>query len=141
MIEMVTLDVGSGQIGRGDINLDIDKNWPITICADAMHIPFRRLDKIVSWHLIEHMPNPVKFLDELTSVAKLVEIHCPHKFSMSAKPGKGKTHLYFFDSAWFQNYARKRGLKCRVHVRLDIERVHLKAPFMFEIVAWFWGKA
>jgi len=61
-------------------------------------LPFRDdvFEKIYSNHVIEHVPDPVKFLREVIRVAKAkIEINCPHRFGHQSDE-----HINFFTRKW-----------------------------------------
>lgn len=89
----LVLDVGSGgnPYVRADVLIDrleggehrcgaamvIDRP---TIFGDAMHLPFKdkAFDFIVASHILEHMPDPSRFLSELQRVGKAGYIETPN---------------------------------------------------------------
>jgi len=65
---MQTLDVGCGDVPKGDINLDLfyygkGKNFVI---GEAHHLPFRdqTFTRVYSKHCVEHLEDPLKFFTE-----------------------------------------------------------------------------
>jgi len=100
------LDVGCGNKPRGDINIDFVKQTvPNFIRADALNLPFR--DNVFSharsYHVIEHVGNPLKMISELKRVASAVEIITPSAFSMDLT----KEHIYAWNEYTFRNLLLK----------------------------------
>jgi len=71
---MRTLDVGCGNVPKGDVNLDIHYfgKWKNFLFGDAHHLPFKNgvFDKVYSSHTVEHLENPFKFFQEAKRVLK-----------------------------------------------------------------------
>ena len=124
------LNVGCGSFPNGDVNCDLfldlghmkgDKNKKIKvnikkiknfIKSDAQHLPFRSnvFDQVISSHVIEHVLNPVKMLDELVRVSNnKIIIECPHWLG-DRMHKKNPYHINFFKSKWFKKYADTRNL-------------------------------
>ncbi|MDJ0270503.1 MAG: class I SAM-dependent methyltransferase [Aigarchaeota archaeon] len=86
------LDVGSGHNPRGDVNVDLYRDWtPHTfgkkvvrknlVQADAHMLPFRDscFDVVLSFHLLEHLDNPIQELREFERVSRhRVIVAVPH---------------------------------------------------------------
>lgn len=71
---MKVLDVGCGDVPKGDVNLDLFfyvkcQNFVI---AEAHHLPFKNnvFEKVYSKHCLEHLKNPLKFFKETKRVLK-----------------------------------------------------------------------
>jgi ubiquinone/menaquinone biosynthesis C-methylase UbiE len=71
---METLDVGCGDVPKGDINLDLfyygkGKNF---IIGEAHHLPFKdeTFTRVYSKHCLEHLENPLKFFTETRRILK-----------------------------------------------------------------------
>jgi len=66
------LDVGCGKHKRGDIGVDCSRDSCADVIADAHCLPFKGnvFDKILSFTVLEHSPNPLKFLNEQFRVLK-----------------------------------------------------------------------
>lgn len=112
------LDVGCGDIPRGDVNVDVYKrknpqikqyedvnidfkNISNFILASGLCLPFKDacFERVVCHDVIEHTRNPKKMLDELIRVAKReVEIKTPHRFGKWAKL---PYHKSYFNLKWF----------------------------------------
>ena len=98
------LDVGSGPHPMGDINVDLDlnKKTEFFVRADAQFLPFKdeTFNFVRASHLIEHVPNPLKLINELYRVSKNeVQIICPHRFGSHAKRDD---HVWSFNVQWFE---------------------------------------
>jgi hypothetical protein len=70
-----TLDIGCGKNPRGSVNMDIFLPNPIPsnfILASAELIPFkpRSFDIVYSVHVIEHLINPLKFINKQVEISK-----------------------------------------------------------------------
>jgi len=117
----------------------MDDALPIDIKGDLnSRLPFKdkQFKKVTMFHVLEHLNNPVKTLNELVRIADLVEVRLPHKYSISAM--SDRTHKHTFDCSWFHTYAKKHKLRCYTATRLDTERFHPLRPLMFEIIVWLW---
>jgi len=113
-----SLDVGCGVNFKGTVNLDkhkninletstpfcyMKKNIPNFVLADAQYLPFNKrvFNKVICHHVIEHIKNPYKLIEELKRVVKkngVIEIKCPHRFSKNAK---NPFHIQYFSITWF----------------------------------------
>ena len=117
---MKTIDVGCGLAWEGDVNVDVKK--PCEVLADCFFLPFKKgsFKKAILHHVIEHLENPEKALDEILRVADFVEVVVPagwHPYSHI-----DKSHKHFFNSEWFKQYAEERGLRVRGIQRFDGKR-------------------
>ena len=131
---MTSLDIGCGFAHRGSVNVDIKK--PCDILCDVHYLPFRSRNsphpknidmnpnppfmKAFLSHVVEHVKNPVKVLDEALRVARFVEVRTPinwHPYGHF-----DKTHLWFFPTSWFREYAKSRNLGIRGKLRFDRDR-------------------
>ena len=66
-----------------------------------VHVRFK---KACSWHVIEHIETPEKFLAEILRVsAKRVEVRCPNREFLSCRGETKPLHLHDFSLAWFRN--------------------------------------
>jgi len=68
------LDVGCGDVPKGDVNLDVFfyvkcENF---IIAEAHHLPFKDgvFEKVYSKHCLEHLENPLKFFKVAKRILK-----------------------------------------------------------------------
>ena len=81
-------------------------------------------DVVYSSHLIEHVHDPVRLLDEMVRVSSYrLELFCPHWLG-DKMSGKNPYHLSLFRVSWFEAYAKNRGLfcRCRISRYLDTNR-------------------
>jgi len=73
---LLILDVGCGERPRGDVNCDIElrKNVENFVLCNAEYLPFKdnSFDIVISFYVIEHVPNIYKFLYELHRIARKV---------------------------------------------------------------------
>lgn len=62
------LNIGCGYLNRkeGEIGLDIDTACRPDICGDVQDLPFKdeSFDSIIATHVLEHIPNIVKMVNE-----------------------------------------------------------------------------
>jgi SAM-dependent methyltransferase len=132
----LVLDVGCGVIKRGDIGVDTRNDlatvdYVVDLNRQKLPFPDGSFRKVCSHHCIEHVDNPVAFLDELVRVAReTVEVHCPYRLSPSSK---ASGHKHFFDVSWFMRYAEKRGLICNGVITLDDGIMFLNLRRMFRL--------
>jgi len=117
------LNVGCGFRLIGDVNVDI--KLPCDLKADAHFLPFREnsFKMVLLHHVLEHLKEPIKALDEIMRVGKIVEIRTP--ISWHPYGHFDKTHLWFFPSDWFRKYARSRKLGISGKLRFDPDRTFL----------------
>lgn len=136
------LDVGCGFFHKGDVNCDLFikdkghrlqkgksiniKNVKNFVLCDSQFLPFKdgSFEIVHSSHLIEHVPNPIKVLDEMVRVSNdQIELFCPHWLGDKMR-GKNPHHLSLFRIKWFAVYANNRGLICRSRIirYLDTKR-------------------
>jgi ubiquinone/menaquinone biosynthesis C-methylase UbiE len=143
----VILDVGCGSFPRGDVNVDLRnrkfadskrhfvlnaKKIKNFVLADGHFLPFKNncFEKVVSHHVIEHVLNPYRFLEELIRVSKEeVEVVCPHRLR-EPKGARAKYHRNFFSTGWFKKtvalLSQKNGLK--LIIKINIKYSYLKFP-------------
>jgi hypothetical protein len=121
------LDVGCGGKPRGDVNCDLFKDYTpqdksqrnLTkiphgnfVQCDAQFLPFREsvFERVLCFHVIEHVKNPYLLLGELIRVSSgTVLVKCPHRFSKGAKM---PYHRNYFNVTWFRR--NLQGLKIEV---------------------------
>ena len=124
------LDVGSGDVARGDVNVDryvsasIHRGFEINpheinnfMLADAAHLPFRNdcFDSVVSSHVIEHVNEPMRMLSEMARVSsRFVEVRCPHRLCLE----RNKAHKNKMCPSWFRKAFAILGLRV---VLLDVK--------------------
>jgi SAM-dependent methyltransferase len=109
------LDVGCGNIKRGDINIDLgfvtdevlQEGKPIRIYPDMLasgdYLPFidNCFETVIAFHVIEHSNTPLKFLKELLRVSSRdVFIRVPHKDGRIATM---PYHVSLFNEQWFES--------------------------------------
>jgi len=135
------LDVGCGDLPRGNVNVDRfvkrsihrssdlnPKKIPNFILADSRYLPFRNacFRKVVSYQTIEHVPTPELMLYEMVRVStRRVLVVCPHrlKFNIHALGYKG--HINKFGNQWFKKMFEM--LHCRL-IRNDVRSGLLGIP-------------
>lgn len=130
MVKKMELDVGCGIYPKGDVNCDlfiqpVSRNFgvidpkiiPNFILCDAQYLPFKNnaFSKVLSFHVIEHVKNPILLLKELIRVTKgLIELKCPHRFAR----GRPIYHLHFFNVKWFDKVLKKLGVRYVIKTNL-----------------------
>ncbi len=78
---------------------------PNFVQASACYLPFRAgsIQKVFSSHVIEHLPDPVAFLEELTRVAaNEIEVHCPNGEHQTCRDETRPLHLHDFSLNQFR---------------------------------------
>jgi hypothetical protein len=139
---LVTLDVGCGDEGRGDVNCDLFtagdnkyrhlydgtiikqprkiKNF---IVSDALKLPFpdNSFDTVICSHLIEHIEKPFLLFKECVRVSKnQVVISCPHRYGDTVTSQRSlktflwlrKHHINKMNLEWFAEASRRLNVKC-----------------------------
>ncbi|MFQ6074305.1 MAG: class I SAM-dependent methyltransferase [Candidatus Bathyarchaeia archaeon] len=115
------LDVGCGSRPKGDVNVDLrspkyvdpkkhfyldPKRMRNFVRASAEYLPFRDsvFSSVVSFHVIEHVENPIGMLNETIRVSSSnVVIKCPHRMSQHPLQ-RSPWHRNFFNKTWFRNF-------------------------------------
>lgn len=135
-MKMQSLNVGCGSDSWGDIRVDITFNFlsmrcKPTILADAQYLPFRdgSFKTVKASHVLEHLENPFKALDELLRVAtKDIILSFPTeldilgwifpyifpipRFSLlkfACQTRKNKLHLWIINPKIIMDYLRVKG--------------------------------
>jgi len=133
---MLILDVGCGRRPKGNVNVDISKDYHVRIpkrefekaervghfretkdipnfaLASAYALPFRDhvFQRVTSAHLLEHLINPYKALEEMARVCNgEIAISVPHRFSAKTK-AKERGHVSFLNATWFVRAFRALGI-------------------------------
>lgn len=92
----IVLDVGAGGVPKGDVNVDINRNWwnwynehkdiPIAnfILADGTALPFKEaiFSSVVGCDVLEHITDDKQALSEMRRILKpggRAILHCPNK--------------------------------------------------------------
>jgi len=140
---MESLNVGSGLDTWGDVRLDFAKKYlhtsfTPTILADAHNLPFRdkRFKITKASHLLEHLINPLKSLDEMVRVTRekiilkfpaendvLPYFLCnifPPKFTalMDAYlTQKRRLHLWIINPKIIHDYLKSKGWECQCQTK------------------------
>lgn len=118
----LSLDVGCGNRDIATVKVDVAKqlvNHENFILADAQFLPFKNhvFTKVNCYHVIEHVANPYKLIDELVRVSRLiVEIRCPYRISGYAK---NREHIHYFNKSWFKQLLDSKGLRHDIYLTLD----------------------
>ena len=136
----LTLDIGSGRNPRGTINIDRpDSNHhragkPIKILrninflyADAQNLPFRdkTFTRSFSHHVLEHIPNPHKALQEMNRVTQTkVKLMVPSEHNIGDITST--VHLYTWNPRTLKNLAQKTFPQAETHY---IARHTLMPPY------------
>jgi ubiquinone/menaquinone biosynthesis C-methylase UbiE len=148
---LVTLDVGCGNEGRGDVNCDLFtagnnkyrhiqdgtiiheprkiKNF---IVSDALKLPFadNSFETVICSHLIEHINKPFALFRECVRVSKnQVIISCPHRYG-EAVAGQLNPKFYFWSRKhhinkmnieWFSEASKRLNVRCEGKVTEFLE--------------------
>lgn len=118
--------MGCGDELRGTINVDIKKPpfkpWKPFILANGQNLPFQNdiFSETLCHHVIEHVDDPFKLIDELLRVTKhKVTLTCPFRFSGYAK---APDHKHQFNKTWFRKVLERKNVHFKVHINLDNNR-------------------
>ena len=111
----MTLDVGCGRNPRGDVNVDVSSSLADVLC-DAQALPFKTgsFDRVLSYHCIEHCPDPAKMLGEMLRVGRKVkfwtdDVHWPGRYLHYVfKRGQcvGTEHCMAWTRRYMENWLR-----------------------------------
>ena len=108
------LDIGCGDLPRGNINLDKSLYSPeiggqnrviktkANIIGNALDLPFidNIFYKVICSHVIEHTTKPLELLKECLRVSNnIIYIETPHILSVQARK---KYHKSYFTINWFK---------------------------------------
>jgi len=127
--DSISLDVGCGTRPHGDINVDIGPTQTNThprnlrtranVYADGCYLPFKdgAFGDVYSFDVIEHVPDPVKFVRELERVGGRITIVTPHRFAPNNN--RNPTHIYGFNRTWF------------TRLGYDVQVTWVSVPFLF----------
>jgi len=148
----LTLDVGCGKRPRGDVNCDIiPQRAPNFVLCSAEYLPFREnsFDYVMSYYVMEHCVDIVKFLSELYRVSrKEVRIMTDNSLwyvdilSLILKGGarftyEGHYHVFYPDS--LERFLRKLGYNALVKIgNFGTEAEHMKKREMSIKKAFSW---
>lgn len=130
----LTLDVGCGNNGRGDVNCDLFPysdsghrsgkhgspcDIPNFVMCDAMHLPFKNgsFSEVFSSHVIEHVQNSFFMLNEMVRVSsKTVIVKCPHRYGdravIKTRKWRKRFHINHLNINWFKKAADKLNCGC-----------------------------
>lgn len=140
-MEGLTLNVGCGEQGIGDVNCDLygeeAKQWGFIIdphvvrnfvMCDARYLPFRAnvFQTVYSSHVIEHVQNPFLMLKEMVRCSKkYVTVVCPHRWLTLFQLNRGH-HINFITKKWFLSMSTK--LHCFVQVKYSEMSILFSVP-------------
>ena len=113
------MNVGCGGDIWGEVRVDIVKTVKPTVVADAHNLPFVdcSFDVTKASHVLEHLDNPLKALDEIMRVTrKVVLLIFPTK--------EGETALFFFNFPTAYRLRRDHAHKWIIDPKIVI--THLK---------------
>jgi len=143
---MLVLDVGCGRRPRGNVNIDLAKEWtpmcyeyekhrkydyhqiPNFIRASASMLPFRdkTFDRVISFSVLVYVKTPFKALKEIARVCKgECDIYVPHRFGWLGKILPPK-YVSFFNRAWFEQAFRKLDIN---DYQITLTRKDLPHPY------------
>jgi SAM-dependent methyltransferase len=119
---LIKLNLGSGPVNlTGWINCDIDKQYNVDKHFDMNKFPYPfkagYADQILLSHVLEHLDNPVKVMNELWRISKpgaLVEIRVPHWSHFTAYGDL--THQHYFSSYIFK---QEKGYYSKCNFKLE----------------------
>lgn len=125
---MISLDVGCGGDRSCNVRVDIVRKVKPTIICDAQYLPLKSeiFDFVNCSHLLEHVTNPNRVLQEIKRVAKK-DAAIVFKFPKPAFANNAKFYLYFLMFSFFPFSLQVviTVLKdCREILRRDVGRVH-----------------
>lgn len=127
----VILDIGCGNNKTmGAIGLDRVKTNDVDILCDiGQSLPFKNevIDKIIANHVLEHVDDVIKTIEEFHRVLKLggvAIIEVPHVRSPDAF--MDPTHKHFFTIMTMDYFTAESAFKYYSHARLKIIRKELK---------------
>ncbi len=141
------LNVGCGDLKiKYCINIDMNfKNMP-DIVADGRCLPFKDkvFDVAFAFDVIEHVPNPDKFVLELERVARNVVIECLDFDKCRDNWCSDPTHVFYFNEKIFKSFFEKRGYKCfklegygNIRLKDANMLVAVKKPKIFNRLGWW----
>ena len=136
---MTSLDVGCGNRSIAEFNLDLSKpsvNHENFILGDAQYLPFKDniFHKVYCYHVIEHVYDPYKLLEELIRVSRsIVEIRCPYRISGYAK---NREHIHYFSKTWFKWILSSKGLNYNIYLTLDRNHEIFWIPLEIHVHIW-----
>lgn len=137
----MNLDIGSGwhfshYLNVDALHIDVQKAENVNVVCDALNLPFRSkvFRTTFMFHILEHLPNPIKALREAIRVTKqCLEIEIPHRLSSDAKQKplshRFDEHLWSFKTSWFHGVLRNY----RHHLK-----VFYRFPRKFHIHVWIY---
>lgn len=126
----LVLDIGCGTDNtyfaheRDGVNCDIDvlkRRISNFVRCDATNLPFKQqvFRKVLAYHIIEHLINVSKFIEEITRVLQpdgRIIIVTPHIYSKTSF--KDPTHLHHFNIDLLKRVFKKFKITIRGHVGL-----------------------
>ncbi|MCD6565274.1 MAG: methyltransferase domain-containing protein [Bacteroidales bacterium] len=129
--KMITLDIGCGNNKtNGTIGLDRVRTDGVDILCDIeQSLPLKSgtIDKIIASHVLEHMGNVIKTLEEIHRVLKMggvAIIEVPHVRSLGAF--MDPTHKHFFTIMTMDYFTDESAFNYYSHARFRIMRKELK---------------
>jgi ubiquinone/menaquinone biosynthesis C-methylase UbiE len=129
-VDKVTLDIGCGQRKTpNSIGVDIRRTKGADVVADVQHLPFkdRSIDKILCYHLLEHVDDLIKAMEEIHRVLKKrgsVIIEVPHVKGLDAF--RDPTHKNFFTIATMDYFTKESGFSYYSKARFTVIEKRLK---------------
>ena len=138
---MRTLDVGCGQMQRGDVNVDvhrvIKKPNSDFILASSSYLPFvsNAFEKVYCYHVLEHLNEPFKTLRELIRVSAY-SVECTVPYGKHPYAHIDTDHKSFFDRGWFSKALAQFKCGSNINLRLDNERSIFYLPIEIVIQIW-----
>lgn len=120
-LQPMTINIGCGITIFSSVNVDLEGPG-LDLKCDAHALPFRAksFKKAFLHHVLEHVRDPVKVLDEALRAASIVEIRTPWRFHPYAHIDA--SHVSWFTGGWFKKYAESRGLRVSGQLVWDVDR-------------------
>lgn len=108
------LNLGCGEdYKKGFVNVDVCGKCDLKHDLNVYPYPFKdgSVSKVLAYHILEHLENPIKFFEELHRILKplgVLEVIVPHVNADGAAFGDFEHKNYFHESAIFTVCGGKR---------------------------------